>query len=207
MNQTSPLFEFTGSSLTSDGNYLPLPENSAIKLNQGQKWVIEAHFINPTADRLIVNAAFNLGFTPQESVEQWTGSWQFDIGDLLLPKGEETTLVFDCDFTQEVSILTLAGHMHEYGLHHEAALLRSESTEQIYAVEEWDAEYRDYPPLSSWEPGELVVAAEDLLRTTCTWKNTADHDLEFPLEMCTTKGLALGLEDAVFCVNGLHMGQ
>ena len=50
-----------------------------------------------------------------------------------------------------------------------------------------------------------MIAAEDTLRTACTYENVHGEDLRFPQEMCTTKGLALGLEDAVFCVNGLHL--
>jgi len=205
MDQTSPLFEFTGTSLTSDGNYLPLPEDSAIKFREGQRWVIEAHFINPTPNTLIVNTAFNLGFVPYEQVTNWVGSWQFDIGDLTLPAGEETTLTFDCDFKKEVSLLTLVGHMHENGRRHKVDLVHSEQSQVLYEVTEWDVEYREFPPLSSWEPGELIIQAEDILSTACTYENVHGEDLQFPQEMCTTKGLAMGLEDAVFCVNGLHL--
>jgi hypothetical protein len=207
MEQTSPLFEFTGSSFTSDGNYLALPENSAIKLNQGQQWVIEAHFINPTPDRIIVNAAFNLGFVPVETVERWTASWQFDIGDLLVPAGQEATLQFECGFPMEVSLLTLAGHMHEFGRKIVIDLIQGEENTKIYAVEEWTPEYRDYPPLSSWEPDELLLTPDDSLSISCTWKNNEEEALSFPQEMCTAKGLVLDTEDAIFCVNGNQMGQ
>jgi hypothetical protein len=205
MDQTSPLFEFSGTSLTSDGNYLPLPENSAIKFQQGQRWIIEAHFINPTPNTLIVNTAFNLGFVPYDEVEVWVGSWQFDIGNLLLPAEEETTLTFDCDFKEEVSLLTLVGHMHEHGRNHVVELLQGNAAQTLYSIDEWEAEFREFPPISSWEPGDLPIGADDLLRTHCTYENSGEEDLQFPQEMCTTKGLALGLEDAVFCVNGLHM--
>jgi hypothetical protein len=207
MEQTSPLFEFTGSSFTSDGNYLALPEQSAIKLKEGQQWVIEAHFINPTPDRIIVNAAFNLGFVPVESVERWTASWQFDIGDLLLPAGQESSLEFQCGFPKEVSLLTLAGHMHEFGRKQVVDLVQDNEETRIYAVEDWIPEYRDYPPLSSWEPDELHITPDEILSIGCSWENTAQEDLVFPQEMCTAKGLVLDTEDAIFCVNGTQMGQ
>jgi len=207
MQQTSPLFEFTGTSFTSDGNYLPLPENSAIKLQQGQQWVIEAHFINPSPDRILVNAAFNLGFIPTEQVDRWTASWQFDIGDLTLPAGQETSLDFECGFAQDVSLLSMVGHMHEYGRHEEVDLLREGLEERIYEVEHWEPEYRDYPPLTQWAPDALQIGAEDRLSVHCTWENTEENDLAFPQEMCTAKGLVLDVEKAIFCVNGMQMGQ
>lgn len=207
MEQTSPLFEFTGSSFTSDGNYLALPDQSAIKLKQGQQWVIEAHFINPTPDRIIVNAAFNLGFVPAESVERWTASWQFDIGDLLLPAGQESSLEFQCGFPTEVSLLTLAGHMHEFGRRQVIDLIQGDEKSRIYTVEEWSPEYRDYPPLTSWDPDELRITPDESLSISCSWENTEQEDLTFPQEMCTAKGLVLDTEDAIFCVNGIQMGQ
>ena len=207
MGQTTPLFEFTGTSLTSDGNYLPLPDDSAIKFRQGQRWVIEVHIINPSPNTLIVNTAFNLGFLPYDEVENWVGSWQFDIGDLTLPAGQETTLTFDCDFKQDVSLLTMAGHMHGHGRKHEVELLHEGASEVLYSVEGWHDEFRDYPPLASWEPAEQAIGADDVLRTACTYENSGDSEVAFPQEMCTTKGLAFGLEDPIFCVNGLHLEQ
>jgi hypothetical protein len=207
MEQTSPLFEFTGSSFTSDGNYLALPENSAIQLKKGQKWVIEAHFINPTQDRIEVNAAFNLGFVPANTVARWAASWQFDIGDLLLPAEQETSLSFQCGFPTPVSLITLTGHMHEFGRHQEVDRIHNGEKDRIYAVAHWEPEYRDYPPLTQWAPDEMLLSPQDRLEITCTWENPLETDLAFPLEMCTAKGLVLDTEDAVFCVNGVQMNE
>jgi len=204
MDQSSPLFEFTGTSLTSDGNYLPLPDGTALQFLSGQPWVIEAHFINPTARELLVNAAFNLGFTPADQVERWAGSWQFDIGDLAIPAGERTSREFDCKFGQDVELLSLSGHMHENG---EAVLvdwIHEGGEENLYAETDWEPEYRDHPPLRTWEPGEMLIDALDSLRTTCTWNNTTGSTLSFPGEMCTAKGLALDIQAPLFCVDGQH---
>ena len=71
MEKTAPLFDISGNSLTADGNYLQLPEGVAITLNSGQRWLIEAHFVNPTAETLLVNVAFNVGVVPEDEVETW----------------------------------------------------------------------------------------------------------------------------------------
>ena len=149
----------------------------------------------------------SVGFIPTEQVDRWTASWQFDIGDLTLPAGQETTLDFECGFTQEVSLLSMGGLMHEYGLHEEVDLLREGLEERIYEVEHWEPEYRDYPPLTQWAPDALQIGAEDSLSVHCTWENTEENDLAFPQEMCTEKVLVLDAEKAIFCVNGMQMGQ
>ncbi len=204
MDQTSPLFEFTGTSMTADGNYLPLPEDVAVQFLAGQRWVIEAHFINPTDSVLLVNAAFNLGIVPVERVDRWAGSWQFDIGDLNLPASEQSIRSYECDFGQEVELLSMSGHMHESGRELQVDWVHDAGEETLYQELDWQPVYRDHPPLRTWEPGEKPISSTDSLRTTCTWQNESDQALTFPEEMCTSKGLALDIQAPIFCVDGLH---
>jgi hypothetical protein len=204
MERTTPLFDIAGNSLTADGNYLPLPDGVAIKLESGRRWLIEAHFVNPTPDPIRVNVAFNLGVVPEEDVEIWGASYQFDLGPPDIPAGEEITQSFACAFPSEVSVLTLMGHMHQWG--QDISIDRvneSESeSERIYTVDEWEDEYRDHPPLDTYEVGELVLEEGQHLRTTCHWFNTSEMDLGFPDEMCSVKGIVAPMETPLFCVDG-----
>tara|TARA_B110000037_G_scaffold166691_1_gene188606 strand:- start:21 stop:956 length:936 start_codon:yes stop_codon:yes gene_type:complete len=202
MIDTQPLFELTGSSVTDDGNYLPLPPDTAIRLSEGQRWVIESHFVNPTPDILLVNTAFNFGTTPVEEVEHWASSFEFDLGPPLIPNGGLHTEVFDCVFPNAVSIISLSGHMHGHGHSFTVDLVGGEGDTRIYEVEEWYEEYRDYPPMETWDLGEVELSSSDSLRITCTWDNNSGLELAFPDEMCTAKGLAAPLDSPATCTSG-----
>ena len=52
--------------------------------------------------------------------------------------------------------------------------------------------------------GELVVAENETIGTTCHWFNTTQQDLGFPEEMCSAKGIAAPMSEPVFCVDGLY---
>ena len=201
MVDTQPLFEMSGSSLTSDGNYLPLPPDTAIRLNEGQRWVIESHFVNPTPDILLVNTAFNFGTIPVEEVLYWASAYEFDLGPPLIPDGGLHTEEFECVFPNTVSLISLSGHMHGAGDSFTVDLLGQQGDSRIYEVEEWQEEYRDYPPILTWDLGEMELTTEEALRITCTWNNNTGLDLGFPDEMCTAKGLAAPLEGPVDCGN------
>jgi len=204
MERTTPLFDIAGNSLTADGNYLPLPDGVAIKLESGRRWLIEAHFVNPTPNTLWVNVAFNLGLVPVEEVETWGASYQFDLGPPDIPAGEEVTDSFDCGFPDQVSLVTMMGHMHQWGRDIAIDKVDGSEVERIYTVEEWEADYRDHPPLETFELGEMVLEPGQTLRTTCHWINTTEMDLGFPGEMCSTKGIAAPMEDPLFCVDGSY---
>ena len=204
MEKTAPLFDISGNSLTADGNYLQLPEGVAITLNSGQRWLIEAHFVNPTAETLLVNVAFNVGVVPEDEVETWAASYQLDLGPPQIGAGEEVTQSFDCAFPSEVSLLTLMGHMHQYGLDMAVDIVNDQESERIYTVDHWEDEYRDFPPIQAYDMGELVVAENETIRTTCHWFNTTQQDLGFPEEMCSAKGIAAPMSEPVFCVDGLY---
>jgi hypothetical protein len=204
MEKTTPLFDISGNSLTADGNYLQLPEGVAISLKSGQRWLIEAHFVNPTAQTLSVNVVFNLGVVPEDEVETWAASYQFDLGPPEIAAGQDVTQSFDCAFPQDVSLITLMGHMHQYGQDMSIDRVDETGSERIYTVDHWEAEYRDYPPIQSYELGELMVGEEQVLHTSCHWFNTTEQDLGFPEEMCSAKGIAAPMQDPLFCVDGIE---
>jgi len=199
MVESQPLFDMTGSSIGADGNYLPLPEGVAIKLEEGQRWVIEAHYINPTPDILLVNTAFNFGVMPADEVQVWASSYEFDLGPPSIPADGLYSDSFECSFDSPVSLLSLSGHMHGYGDSFSIYKVSGETESLIYEVEEWEAEYREYPPVLSWGLDEMVLEPTDSLRINCTWDNNSGMELGFPDEMCTAKGLAAPLDGPIGC--------
>ena len=186
------------------GNTLNLPEGFAVKLPSGQRWSADVHFINPTPTPLRVNVAFNLALIPLEEVQYWVGSFDHDAGFLELPPGEETTVSFDCPLLAGTKLLSVLAHMHGFGERYLIELVRADGeTIELLRVDQWDPNYRFAQPSRGFSVFDYPIEEGDQLRTHCTWFNSTDEVLGYPLEMCTTSGALLGMESTQYCTGTL----
>lgn len=204
MNLFTPFFEAVvnaedGQENIDYTNMMILPEGVAVKLKSGQHWTFDTHWVNTSGNYINVNAALNLGFIPAEEVEQWASSFQLDVGTLDIPAGEALSIPFDCSFPEDLTVLSILGHMHGYGTHYSVDHLKEDgSIESVYDLV-WDPKYRDEGQVLTFGEGDLVVKNTEALRTTCSWNNTTDESLGFPDEMCTTVGVGYPLEEPFAC--------
>lgn len=207
--QRAPLFHAVLiDELQGDGDFLSLPEGMAMRLPAGQRWSADLHYINTTAQPVLVNNAFNLGLVPAEQVDRWVSSFEHDIGVLDIPPGGTFSASFDCPVGDATSILSLSTHMHSFGREYRIELVRADgSTELLVDVPSWDPDYRYQPPRGDFQPGEVTVGPGDVVRTTCTWFNGTDAALAFPTEMCTTSGVALDLSEPLYCEDGVVLDR
>ena len=186
-------------------NWLQMPEGIAFQLREGQRWVLDIHFVNPTDDTLIVNAGVNLGTLPVEEVEHFAGSVQFDAGDLTIPAGGATVAQFRCDWREPLTVLSILGHMHDAGAAYTVDHERDgQAPARVYEVLDWTPAHREYPLIENYAPGELTVLPGDGFRTLCAWDNQGTSDLTFPREMCTTVVVAYPLDEPLTCINGVY---
>ncbi|MEE2829592.1 MAG: hypothetical protein VX498_10420 [Myxococcota bacterium] len=177
-----------------------LPEGVAFQIREGQRYVVDSHYLNLTDEALVGKVVYDLHLVDPEDVEYVAGTFNHDIGDLNIPTGGLTTLFGDCSWDHQVTILNMGPHMHAHGAQYAVDWLRpDEEAERILFVEDWLPEYREEPPLIDFAPGELVVEAGEVFRTWCTWDNETEDPLTFPEEMCTTFGVAYPLEENWFC--------
>lgn len=187
------------------GNLQPemvLPEGMAVKLNAGERFVIQSHHINTTDKPILVNDAVFLQTEPIDVVETWAAPWVHTQTDFSIAPGETRSEVVDCTFDQDVTLLSLLGHMHEWGVSYAVdhfPATTPTSAQRIYDIPSWDVAFRDAPPIETYAMGQFPVAAGDRFVTTCTWENTTDAPLEFPHEMCATVGFAYPLLTPVIC--------
>jgi len=206
MYDYAPLFEGVGVQPGEDAtNWLEMPDGVAIKFEQGQKWVLDMHYINPTDKTLIVQNGVNMGTLEADEVEHWAAPVRMDGGIVELPSGEATTVSFDCEWPSDVTVLSIGGHMHENGTSYLVDYIQEDgSSERIYEIDPWDAEYRDFPVLENFGEGEFQVSAGEAFRTFCNWFNATESLLTFPNEMCTTFVVAYPLDTALSCVLGKY---
>jgi hypothetical protein len=169
---------------------MQFPGGMAVKLRSGTRLVLQSHYINTSAEPILVHDAVNLSYVPVESVTTWAAPYAHTLSEMPLPPHEETTLTVDCTWEADANILFLLGHMHEHGTAFAVDWTHADTTERVYEIPEWDPGMRDQPPTDDYEAGAFAVRAGDRFVTTCTWLNTTERELNFPQEMCVTAGMA-----------------
>ncbi|MEE2830364.1 MAG: hypothetical protein VX498_14340 [Myxococcota bacterium] len=194
---------FEGIALASpnnSGSDISLPEGWAFQLRSGQRWIIEGHYINVTAEPAIVNNAVNLGFLPDEEVEEYVAAWTHDAGQFEIPPGDGVEIRFDCVCDAPSTVVSVTGHMHERGVSYAIDWNHAEGTERIYEEPDWNPVWRYEPDIQNWPMGEEVISPGDSFTHTCVWDNDSGGTLSFPQEMCTAFGVVRGYTDPIHCV-------
>ena len=208
MSDFVPLFEAVGIDAIegANGNWLNFPDGIAMRMEAQKKYIIDMHYINTTDKTLVVQNGANLGLVAEENVDYFAGSAQFDAGPPSITPGEYTD-VFDCEWKQDVTVLSLSSHMHSAGTAFYVDHIKTDGTiNRIHSVPEWDPAVHPYwPIIDSFDVGELEVEEGDIFRTTCEWYNPTDSILGFPTEMCTTAVVAYPLENPISCIDGVYL--
>jgi len=177
-----------------------LPEAMAVKLKSGTRFVVQSHHINTTGEPILVNDTVFLQLDDVDAVETWTAPWVHVQTDFEIPPQESLEIEVTCAFDDDVHVLSLLGHLHEWGTTYAVDYNKEDgTTERIYDIPQWDVQYRDAPPINVYQPGEFPVKAGESFTTTCAWTNDTDEPLGFPVEMCATVGFAYPQTVALVC--------
>lgn len=187
----------------SDDSLFNLPDGLAFKLAEGQRWIADVHYINTTPEPMCINVAFDLELTPETAVDGYVSTFNLDPLHLQIPPDAETTISSECEWPEDINILSLGGHMHFYGERYAIEHVTDDGLESIYRVDEWLPDYRFNPPVIEFGSDGLPVAAGDEFRSHCTWDNRSGETLGYPDEMCTTFGVAWPLEEPLRCEGGI----
>jgi hypothetical protein len=177
-----------------------LPPGHGSKLPAGRNMVIQSHYVNTTSQPILVRDVVQLELIPMDDVRTWAAPLMHGTLDLEIPAGQRGEVSFDCVLEQDVELLVLGGHMHEWGTTFRTEIGPTiDALELLYVVDPWKAEFRDVPPVTLFLEQPKPLAAGTIVRTTCAWENTESHALVFPHEMCITFGIVAGLQDPVEC--------
>lgn len=181
---------------------MDLDPGIAVKLETGQRWVIQSHYVNTSDDTLLARDVVNIGTEPVEDVNFWVGSWTFNNSVFEIGPQDTLELRFTCDWPQDAEILAIMGHMHDHGTAIQVKHLHDDSADLIYEQLQWDPAWQSDPAFTIFERGELPVSAGDPFELTCSFHNTTDTAVQFPTEMCVAAGLAGPLEAPIECDAG-----
>jgi hypothetical protein len=168
------------------------PEGMAIRLPAGTQLVVQQHYVNTSDKPIRVRDVMHLHLEAKEEVQTLAGFYGVSDVEFVLPPdpASEQEVTFECTVPRDMNLLMMGPHMHEWGVRFTAEVERpGEAPEEVVHVEPWMAEFRDNPPVHEFgETSPLRLAAGDILRTKCVFKNTSGAPLEFPSEMCATYG-------------------
>jgi hypothetical protein len=166
------------------------PEGMALEVEAGAQLVVQQHYVNTSEEPIRVRDSIHVETVRGDSVQELAGF--YGISELLFqlePTSEDTTLRFECTIPADLNLLMVGPHMHEWGTQFYADVGAAENPTRVIDIPEWEAEYRDDPPVAEFSrENPLAVSQGDVIRTTCVWQNTTDHVIGFPEEMCATYG-------------------
>lgn len=188
-------------------NTFELPEGMAARLKDGQRIILQSHYINTTPDPIVVQDELQLRTLAPEDVDTWAAPFVNTDSDMVIPPAqspdETFSLEVECTWDKEYTVLYLGGHLHEYGHSFAIDHLPADAgdEERIYEIADWDPLYRDAPPFADFGGEDFVVQPGDTFRTTCTWHNDSGGDLAFPSEMCVGFGMVYPAGAPVMCTN------
>lgn len=178
--------------LPEPGDTSYLPDGYAVRVQAGANVVIQSHYINYTAQELLVRDVVHLGFYQGDDAIE-ASYLILNHGGLDLEPGESSAEV-TCQLPESATpynMVNLLGHMHEWGqaidISHQPA---GGDWEVIYDVPDWTPEFRDLPPTNVWEAADpFVMNGGDRFRVRCDFDNGTGDNIRFPSEMCTSVSL------------------
>jgi hypothetical protein len=179
---------------------LRLPDGLAIRVPEGAQIVLQSHYIN-LGEPFTARDTGALELVPVDTVDEYVNQFVFNDVGFSVPAHEDLESVSTCTVPDDVELIRLLGHMHEWGTYYKLERLGGgDVTEEILVEREWEPLYVADPIIEQYDVDDpLVLAAGTRLRQTCRWFNDDDDPLLFPREMCLAYGLYVPDQGEVFC--------
>lgn len=180
-----------------------MPEGYGTYLPKGKQMVLQTHYLNTSTTPIRTRDVVRLKMVPIDSVKKWVSMFVTGSLKIEMPAHQVSELQFDCTMPADVRLILLGGHMHEWGTKFEAFMgPNSTAMESLYAVDPWNSEFRDNPPVNLYFENPMPIAKGTVLRTYCQYNNTTPDALDFPKEMCSLFSLVEGSKEPIACVDG-----
>ena len=170
---------------------MQIPDGMAYKLRNGQRWVLQAHYVNTSPDPVRAQDPAVLDFVAESAVDTWVAPLVINHGQFEIPAQGTLNSSYACDYTEDYNLLYLLGHMHEWGSQMSIRVDDGNTETTVYEVDKWDVLYRDDPPVNAYgADNAFVLSAGSTMTVDCSWENDTDEPLGFPNEMCVAVAMA-----------------
>ena len=178
-------FRFAAGAGGGGGQDTQLPPGVALKIEPGQQFVIQSHYLNPTDQSVEVMDAVDLVPIAEDDVHSRVDPFALIHSGFEVPVGGEPFEVRKkCRLESDIDVYMLLGHTHDYGVlfefYHHTPML--ETPRKLYQATDGPL-LRDNPEIKYFDP-PLPFKAGDEVEMRCVWENTTDVPLGWPEEMC-----------------------
>ncbi len=180
---------------------IQLPANVVSEIPAGAQLVINHHWIN-TSNEAIEAQAEMITIPPEPGQDLVIArSLAVVVTDFSIPAGERGEASGECTLQNDVQLLSMIGHQHQWGTHVRADRLGA--AEEMIFDHDYNPEMISQPITTDFPLDDpFRFAAGDKVRMSCQWENTSDQPLVFPREMCVLFGWQIGADKDATCYNG-----
>jgi hypothetical protein len=178
-----------------------IPEGIAFRISPKANLMIQTHWINTTDKPADGATVFNVAARDPDPTRQAAQLFTVLTTSFELAPRSTTKASTDCTIQEDLSLFNFGGHEHEWGTHVHVDRIRNGVSEVLYD-QPWLPEYQSNPPLKLFEVrAPLSFKKGDVLHVDCEWKNTEDHAIVFPREMCVAFGFHFPATADIQCVD------
>ncbi|MBL4634867.1 MAG: hypothetical protein JKY56_13425 [Kofleriaceae bacterium] len=149
------------------------PEGVGVKIPAGQQLLLNLHLFNVSESVLTGTSATEVKLTSADKVIHEAESVLAGSVQISIPAGQTVDIVGRCTAEQDITILSVAPHMHQIGTHMKIEALRADG-DMMLSDEPYD--FRDQK-LYQLEP--ISMKQGDQIKVTCTYNNTTDQTVGF----------------------------
>jgi hypothetical protein len=170
----------------------------------GTQFVLSHHWIN-TGEETVEAQAELVTEPARGKVEDLVivRSLAFVVSKFNIAPGQTGEATGDCAFDQDMDLLYVLGHEHEWGTHISAELMPQAGTARMIFDHDYSPDLVAHPMISTYPlDAPLHIGAGDSLRLSCQWFNDTSSPLTWPLEMCVAFGWKIGGARDAACFNG-----
>ncbi|HEX4338803.1 MAG TPA: hypothetical protein VH062_23015 [Polyangiaceae bacterium] len=164
-------------------NEFDFPDGVAVKVEKGKQLLLNLHLFNTSADPLTGTSGTRVQVMKETDVKDFAEGILAGTIDLNLPPHEETTSIGYCAMSHDVTIFSVAPHMHQLGTHMKIVAEPAGADEIVLHDGPYDFSEQRYYAIDP-----LQLSTGDNLRVECTHTNTTDKLVTFGdsslAEMC-----------------------
>ena len=174
-----------GSQNRNGESVIEFPPNVAMPIAPNKVLLMNAHYINTTADVLMPTVDIALHQIDEADLEHQGGLLFFFDIFLKLPMQSSAHSTMRCDINHDITVTNMQSHMHARGVDFEALVISPEGArDTMYQNDKWED-----VPVSTFAPGEQLLAGSRI-EQTCWYENNEARDIYMGPrttdEMCVT---------------------
>ncbi len=149
------------------------PEGVGVKIPAGQQLLLNLHLFNVSESVITGTSGTQVKFSSADKIIHEAESVLAGSVQISIPPGQAVDVVGNCTAEQDITVISVAPHMHQIGTHMKIEALRADG-DMMLSDEPYD--FRDQK-LYQLEP--FTMKQGDKIKVTCSYNNTTDQTVGF----------------------------